>query len=518
MKRVLSFKKPLVWILIVAVIVAGVAAVFLFKRQPVTEVSDALDACIVSAFHDEYNSDYTEGKYPVVTYTALDVQEKKDTVTVYGVMMYREYTATTQNELKTWGTVHAPFALTAKAAGDAYELVDCWWPENSTDYKSSIKKQFPSHIQEKAINYQRYYGPHDLACEADAAANIADADKYTVLQSEGENVWLAYQEQGTHCYIVSSRGYNFTGTFTFDGNMQQILTFGNCKMVLDINGNHRIYNAEDSQAVPTSWESFGETIYLAHGIRFSPVVRGTTALVGDTLTIKSYGWMTGDEIRKMFGYVPNNDDATASEERPYYRPVKMFTSRPQLDVLLSQHMEDSVWTDLNRETVAQFDEEFFEKNSLIMIYYQAGSDLPDPQVNSFVYTEEGTCLSVRLNVDETATGDTVMTQWLLFAGIAKSDIEGITVLEAYVEQTTDGDGKTLYQGTDLSFTGKVELVEGNAMLMSCYDVDQFVQGVWVNLGDIELDPMVGEEYVVTYEDMMMPSLPPRITAITVTKP
>ena len=152
-----------------------------------------------------------------------------------------------------------------------------------------------------------------------------------------------------------------------------------------------------------------------------------------------------------------------------------------------------------------------------MVYYPAGSDLPDPTITSFVYTENGTCLSVRLNVDETATGDTVMTQWLLFAGIAKADTEGISVLEAYVEQAAESDGKTLYQGTNLSFTGKVEQVEGNAMLMSCYDVDQFVQGVWVNLGDIELDPMVGEEYVVTYESVVMPSLPPRITAVTITK-
>ena len=139
MKRILNFKKPLVWILMIAVIVSGVSAAFLFKKQPVTEVPDGLDACIVSAFHDEYNSDYTEGKYPVVAYTALDVKEKKDTVIVYGVMMYREYTATTQNELKTWGTIHSPFILTAKAAGDAYELVDCWWPENSADYKKSVK-------------------------------------------------------------------------------------------------------------------------------------------------------------------------------------------------------------------------------------------------------------------------------------------------------------------------------------------------------------------------------------------
>lgn len=518
MNRLFSFKKPLIWILIAAVAISAVAAVCLWQKPSNTQVPEALDACIRSAIRDEYRSDSTAGKYPAVAYTVLDVKEKRDTVTVYGVMIYREYTCTTQDELKTWGTVHTPFAFTAKEADGTYEPVECWWPEEGAGYEKSVKKKFPSYLKEKVINFQRYYGPNDLACEADAMANVADADKYTVLQSERENVWLAYQEQGTHCYIVSSRGYSATGTTSFDGNRQQIFTFGTCKIALDINGNHRLYNTKDSQAVPTSWESYGETVYLEHGLRFSPVVRGATALVGDTLTIKSHNWMTEDEIRQMFGYVPNNSDATdsAASDKPYYLPVKVFTSRPQLDVLLSQHMMDSPWTDLKQATFTQFDEAFFEKNSLIMTYYKAGTDLPAPQVASYVYTEEGTCLSVRLGVDASASGDTVLTQWLLFSGIAKSDMEGVTVLESYAEKTSDA--SVIHKDTELSFTGKVTRVEGRSMLMESYDVDQFIQGVWVNLGDAELDPQVGEEYVVTYEDMVMPSLPPRITAVTITKP
>lgn len=511
----LRFKKLLVWVLVAVVAIAAVTAVCLLTgRQPTTTVSHALDACIASAIRAEYASSGTEGKYPAVAYTVLDVKEKRDTVTVYGVMMYREYTCTTQDELKTWGTAHSPFVLTAKQVGDSYELTEYWQPEQGSGYEAAVKKRFPLRLREKAINSQRYYGSHDIACKADAEANVADTNKYTVLQSAGENVWLAYQEQGTHCYIVSSGGYNATGTYAFEGDEQQIFTFGTCKMVLDVNGNHRLYNAEDSECVPTAWESAGETVYLSNGIRFSPVVRGDTALVGDTLTIKSYNWMTEDEITKMFGYVPDNSNATDSAETPYYRPVKVFTSRVQLDLLLASHMEDTPWVDLKQQNFTQFDEAFFEKNSLVMVYYSAGSDLPDPEVASYVYTEEGACLSVRLRVDATAASDTILTQWLLFAGIAKSDVEDITVLEAYVEETFSDEASS----AALSFTGTVTQVEGNAMLMDCDDVAQFSSGVWVELGDIELDPMVGERYVITYEDIVMPSLPPRITAVSITKP
>ena len=525
MKHAFSFKKPLIWILIAALVVSAVAVAFVFKKKPVTEVSEALDACIVSAIRDEYVSDYTAGKYPAVSYTVLDVKEKKDTVTVYGVMMYREYTATLQDELKTWGTIHCPFALTAKAAGDAYELVECLWPEQGTAYEKSVKKLFPSHLKEKVVNFQRYYGPNDLACAADAAANIAAADKYTVLQSERSNVWLAYQPEGIHCYVVAAGNYNATagysavGTYTIDAD-QQIFTFGTCKMVLGVHGNHRLYSTELSEAVPTSWESFGDIVYLDEGTRFSPVVRGDTAMVGDTLTVSGgMNWMAEDEIRKLFGYVPSNFSATepTDDGKPRYLPVKVLTSRPQLDMVLATYLQNETWPELKHENFTQFDEAFFENNSLVMTYFNDGTYQAKPSVASYVYTENGSCLSVRLNVEIPNLHDAALGQWLLFSGIAKLDMQGTTVLEAYVE-TTDSNKTMAPAVTDLSFTGKVKQVEGRSVLMESYDVDQFIQGVWVNLGDIELDPMVGEEYVVTYEDLVMPSLPPRITAISITKP
>lgn len=511
MNGIFSFKKPLIWILIAVVLVAAVAAVFLLGKAPTTEVPETLDACIRATIREEHRSDYTNGKYPAVAYTALGVEEKRDTVTVYGIMMYREYTVTTQDELKTWGTAHAPFAITAKQAGDGYELVECWWPETGDGYEKSIKRNVPARYRERFINFQRYYGTHDLACKEDALQHIAAADKYTVLQSQNANVWLAYQAEGAYGYVASSGGYSATGPYAVEDG-QQIFTFGTCKMVLDINGNHRLYNAEDSEAVPTAWESVGSTVFLGHGIRFSPIVRGDTALVGDTLTISGgMSWMSEDEIRKMFGYVPNNTESAA----PYYLPVKVFTSRPQLDLLLAAHMEDTPWIDLKQENFTRFDEAFFEKNSLVMTYFNAGTYQAQPSVASYVYTENGTCLSVRLNVTIPDLHDAALGQWLLFSGIAKSDMEGITVLEAYVEDTPDED--TPADGA-LSFTGTVKQVEGDSVLMETDDVAQFSSGVWVHIGTAELDPKVGEEYVVTYEDIVMPSLPPRITAVTITKP
>ncbi|MBE6807212.1 MAG: leucine-rich repeat domain-containing protein [Ruminococcaceae bacterium] len=68
----------------------------------------------------------------------------------------------------------------------------------------------------------------------------------------------------------------------------------------------------------------------------------------------------------------------------------------------------------------------------------------------------------------------------------------------------------------LTFTGKVLEVDSGMALMECYDKEKF-DTVWVNYaGTPSVMPQVGEEYLVTYEDLVMPSLPPRITAVEMT--
>ena len=71
----------------------------------------------------------------------------------------------------------------------------------------------------------------------------------------------------------------------------------------------------------------------------------------------------------------------------------------------------------------------------------------------------------------------------------------------------------------LTFTGRILEVEadGSAALMECYGNSPLGDRVWVQLGGIaDLTPQVGEEYKVTYEDMVMLSMPPRINAVTMT--
>lgn len=522
MKRFFHPKKPWLWIAIVLVAAIVAVVVLLLCRQPNTTVSAPLDECVVSVLRQVHYSSHTEGKYPTLAYTALDVQEKDDTATVYGVMLYREYTCTTQEELVLWASAHFPFAITAqKQADGTYEATECWWPEDGAEQSASIKKKFPYYCEKDAVNYQQYFADHDAICRADAAANIPAADRYVVLLSEPKNVWLAYCPNNAHGYITSSGSFGADGTYAVaeDGTVR--FTFGNCVAVFTKKGRDYVFNDKESENIPDSWRTYREAEFLVDGLRFSEESLGTTAAVGETVIVSGgMTWMDDDAIRSMFGYVPDNShitDPTSSSlsDKPYYLPIKVLSSRDQLDQFIAMYGSGDHWKDLKTDSFTQFDTAFFENNSLVVTYYKAGTYQAEPSVGTYVITEEGTCLSVRLDVHIPDPHDTALGQWLLFSGIQKSAMEGIDVLEAYVDHTDEKE-EVIYSGTNLSFTGRVKQVEGRSVLMECYDVGKFFQDVWVELGDLPVHPQVGEEYVVAYEDMMMPSLPPRITAISLT--
>lgn len=514
-------KIRMVWVAVIAVLASMLCLSGCGDMS--TEVSADLDTCVVSTLRSVYHSDHTDSKYPAIAYTALGVEEKGDTVTVYGVAMYREYTCTTEGELRIWGAENQTFALTAKKTNTGYEATECWWPKNGKDYYDSIEEKFPKQIREQAMNPQQYFAVHDAACKAEAEKNIADADKYVSFESEKKNVRLAYCPNNDGAYVIFAAGYNTDGTYVTSGEDKMVFTFGERKVAFTIDGDVFVYSEKDSANLPNEWKGAGDVEYFVDGVRFAPdgselpALKEETAPVGPTFTAASSNWMSEEELREMFGdYMVSNFPYDSADV--HYLPVMTIKYRGDLDALLAAYKDDPQWPDLKAENFTQFDEAFFKDNYLMMTYYKDGYDACVPTVSSYVFAEDGAWLSVRLQVEKPAVADAVVGQWLLFSGIAKEDHKRFTNgIEAYVEKVVIKDDAPHTEST-LSFTGKVKQVEGRSVLMECTDVPQFSSGVWVELGDAELDPMVGETYVVTYEDIVMPSLPPRITAVTITKP
>lgn len=510
-------KIRMVWVAVIAVLASMLCLSGCGDMS--TEVSSDLDTCVVSTLRSVHYSDHTATKYPAVAYTTLCVEEKGNTTTLYGVMMYREYTCTTKGELRTWASANEAFVLTAKKTDKGYEATDLWWPKSGAEYVSSIMEKFPRSVRTNAVDAQQYASVHEAVCRTNAERNIAAADKYVVLESEGKNLRLAYCANNGGAYIVFGGGYNTDGTYTAaDG--KAVFTFGQCQVAFKVEDNTLVYDAASSANVPQEWQVIGENEYLKDGVVFepegdTPSVLETpkeTAPVGATVTISSTTHMNETELREMFGqYVPSTYFDSAD---PKYLPTRPIESRSQLDGFLATYADS--WTGLTEENFAPFDDAFFKDNYLVMTYYRDGMAAAEPKVSEYVYVQDGTSLwlSVRLEVTRPAVGDTVVGQWVLFSAIAKTDYKKATGIEAYVEKVVQQKA----DDTALSFTGTVKQVEGTAVLMETTDVAQFSSGVWVELTSGAIVPEVGETYVVTYEDIVMPSLPPRITAVTITKP
>ena len=107
--------------------------------------------------------------------------------------------------------------------------------------------------------------------------------------------------------------------------------------------------------------------------------------------------------------------------------------------------------------------------------------------------------------------------WLLcFPPVADAPATAPEADEPVATQPSEPTEEDVYIPNTLSFTGEVLELDGDSVLMKCLDSDRF-DTVWVNVSATGIAPQVGEEYVVYHEDLVMPSLPPRITAVKMEK-
>lgn len=111
---------------------------------------------------------------------------------------------------------------------------------------------------------------------------------------------------------------------------------------------------------------------------------------------------------------------------------------------------------------------------------------------------------------------------LCACGGTSTGVSAPTASSTTTTATTATATTTLPQGEQLDtlvFKGRVlELTaDGSAVLMESVGDSPLGDRVWVQLGRItDVTPQVGEAYTVTYEDMVMLSMPPRINAVTMT--
>jgi beta-lactamase regulating signal transducer with metallopeptidase domain len=155
-RSVLNYKKPAFWIVIAAIVMCVVVAVC-FLTNPATSVSDQLSVFIDCQIADHFQTEKTYGNASCVNWEVLGMQKQGSTTTVYMWVLYEEYSM--QNgQLRQETGAHIPTVITAEYKNGAYKLIEYWEPRDGSYYAGDIREKFPWHLQNKALDSQRYIG------------------------------------------------------------------------------------------------------------------------------------------------------------------------------------------------------------------------------------------------------------------------------------------------------------------------------------------------------------------------
>ena len=151
-----------------------------------------------------------------------------------------------------------------------------------------------------------------------------------------------------------------------------------------------------------------------------------TAPVGLTHVAGGMGQWYDETLQAVYGTPPEGS-----------LPIKAFASYDELDAFLSAYATEE--GKIQRADFAAFDAAWFADNALLMSYYTHPSTPAYPKVDSYVYSEDGAGLTVRLHVYVPSFGNDAFCAYHLFSGIRKSDLEGVKALTAVVAATIPND-------------------------------------------------------------------------------
>ena len=153
-KSVLQYKKPAVGVILCAIIVCVFVAVC-FLTNPTTGVNENLSVFVDCQIANHFQTDKTAGNASCVNWKVLGTEKRGKETTLYMWVLYEEYSMQ-NNELQIETGAHMPTVITAKRENGAYTLVEYWEPRDGSYFEQDIREKFPWHLQNRALDSQRY--------------------------------------------------------------------------------------------------------------------------------------------------------------------------------------------------------------------------------------------------------------------------------------------------------------------------------------------------------------------------
>ncbi|MBQ8683914.1 MAG: M56 family metallopeptidase [Clostridia bacterium] len=500
-KSILHYKKPAFWVVLAAGVACVAVAVCFLTNPPSTKVDEALDRLIVDTVKTAYKTDKVDDRCPSVAYTVFGTKKEGETVTVYGRLLYREYSVDERTDLHVEYSKPTPFTLTAQKGEATYSLVEYWTPpKDDTGFEAAIRERFPRRYQRRALKADAYADAanNEAACLEIARGyfGIADREDYTTYLCDVNGTAFTLEREGNRCTFTASQlaSYRCEGTYRMDSD-RVTLVFDKMTLVFVREGAGLVFDAEASDAIPKELH-FGKDYSLPDGTLF---LAKAETVPSDKMTVTYTKLTHGGETAYHDQNLPTTDG---------WAPSWYITDRAALDKLVSRYSFAPF-------DVAAYDEAFFAEKALFLIYMQEGSGAVRHQLEYIAYGLQKE--SMHAVIGRTLAGSETddMNYWLMAVSIDKAVVSKVNTVSVTLREpvSAPSDDKQPDAAT-ASFTGKVlEVMKGSGdLLLRCTD------GTFGDQVEVRLDsfagclPAVGDEVRVTYNGTTLEIYPPVVYA------
>lgn len=440
--------------LIIVAIIATTVAAVCLLTDPKPIVSDELDAYLTHVILEENRGSDTEDIYPTEAHTVFGTTKKDGKTTVYAMVLYEEYYLDENSELQVQNSSHIPTVITVDVEGSAYSLVEYWIPRDGTYYPTDIREKYPIWYWLQT-DTQRHIDKHQQKTLAAAEAYFGLNNKPAAdAVVTKQNTWQTLGHPMSY-----GEASKVSGGYPLEKN--------NIKKLQQFLG-----ELEWHSDVASTADQLFDAYFSLDGVTRYYVCLEAWGDSGYLYDGKQYATLPEEQLGS-WDFLLADGGSTIKATHVFYGYFAEWNKSEQQFVL---------------DVVQADDAALVGKKIRVNTQNLYGRGLP----------HIGSLLEVRY--DGTVLGDTVYAM-----GYGEVD-----------EDTLNLDFSTMAQNGTI--TGKVIFVADKAVLLNCYDKEQF-DVVWVHFGNNcpELTPQLNEEYTVGFNGQVMETYPVQVIAQTMTR-
>lgn len=274
-KSVLSYKKPVFWLILAGIIACIAVAVLLLTNPISTELDAKLSVFLDGRIMEQYGQNADENAFCCIDYKVLDVEKSGSQTTVYSIVFYGEYEATWEIVMSRY--VHTPAKITASKDGDNYSLVEFWTPDED-NYEQDIRDNFPAKTVDDALDLGRYYSEQSAECMKHAVEYFNDNDYaykseheayfYSRIYGSARSALFLFPDSRQFVFYISEVDILYKGQLT-ETEDAIILTCSDTlnEYTFKKYGDSLVFSASESSEMPkhTYYDFYGEQYAVEDG-------------------------------------------------------------------------------------------------------------------------------------------------------------------------------------------------------------------------------------------------------------